>query len=310
MIVWRFALISILGMTFSKAHAADPLRATAPDGRAAIEVELAPPANVPQFRVLWNGTEVLAPSPLGFLFEDGTSIGGPCELVSQLRRPVREAFTQVSGKRRNVRWDAEELILTLREKAAPGRTWELQLRAANDGVAFRYRVPEQSGWPTLAIQSERTAFRPAATATAFALPLNSFTTSYEKRYERRAVGTLPREWLLGLPLLLKPSAGPWLAITEANVAEFAGLYLAPGAGGTLEARLSPPEKSNAERLPVRHALPHSSPWRVVLLGETPGHLIESDLVLALNEPCAIADPSWIRPGKTTFPWWNGFHEEN
>ncbi|MGL4421746.1 MAG: glycoside hydrolase family 97 catalytic domain-containing protein, partial [Gemmataceae bacterium] len=45
------------------------------------------------------------------------------------------------------------------------------------------------------------------------------------------------------------------------------------------------------------------------LGETPGHLIESDLVLALNEPCAIADPSWIRPGKTTFPWWNGFHEE-
>ena len=60
---------------------------------------------------------------------------------------------------------------------------------------------------------------------------------------------------------------------------------------------------------VRAKLPHKSPWRAILIGETPARLVESDLILNLNEPCAIADTSWIKTGKTTFPWWNGFHEE-
>ena len=38
--------------------------------------------------------------------------------------------------------------------------------------------------------------------------------------------------------------------------------------------------------------------------------VESDLVLNLNAPCALADTSWIRPGKTTFPWWNDFFHED
>ena len=57
---------------------------------------------------------------------------------------------------------------------------------------------------------------------------------------------------------------------------------------------------------VRAKLPHASPWRVVMVADAPGRLIESDLVLNLNKPCALADTSWIKPGKTTFPWWNGF----
>ncbi|MEO6809897.1 MAG: glycoside hydrolase family 97 catalytic domain-containing protein, partial [Isosphaeraceae bacterium] len=61
---------------------------------------------------------------------------------------------------------------------------------------------------------------------------------------------------------------------------------------------------------VRSKLPHASPWRVLMLGERPGRLVESDIVLNLNDPCAIKDTSWIKTGKTTFPWWNGFYEEN
>ena len=63
-------------------------------------------------------------------------------------------------------------------------------------------------------------------------------------------------------------------------------------------------------LAVQAALPHVSPWRVVMLSDEPARLLESDLLLNLNEPCAIADPSWTQPGKTTFPWWNGYYEEN
>src|SRR5262249_19166961 len=76
---------------------------------------------------------------------------------------------------------------------------------------------------------------------------------------------------------------------------------------TLTSRLSP--LPSEPKVAVRATLPHASPWRVVLLAEEAGRLIESDLILNLNEPCALKDTSWIRPGKTTFPWGNGFHEE-
>jgi alpha-glucosidase len=57
---------------------------------------------------------------------------------------------------------------------------------------------------------------------------------------------------------------------------------------------------------VRAAAPHASPWRVVMIGDRVGRLVESNLVYLLNEPTALADTSWIRPGKTTFPWWNDY----
>ena len=155
-------------------------------------------------------------------------------------------------------------MVRLRETTGPKRTWEVVLRAADDGAAFRYRFPEQAGWDDLAIKQERTEFRLPAAAKAFALPLNSFTSSYETRYQPKPVSELPAAWLLGLPLLAECPGGVWAAVTEANVTEYAGLYLKP-AGGTLEARLSPlPDKSGVA---VRHSLPHASPWRVVLLGD-------------------------------------------
>jgi len=124
------------------------------------------------------------------------------------------------------------------------------------------------------------------------------------------VPEIPRDWLLGLPLLLECPGRGWAAITEANLTDYAGLYLARADArpAVLSSRLSPlPGKP---KVAVKASLPHLSPWRVVLLAPDSGRLIESDLVLNLNEPCALKDTSWIKTGKTTFPWWNGFHLEN
>src|SRR5262249_54146876 len=153
------------------------------------------------------------------------------------------------------------------------RTWEVALRAYDDGVAFRSRFPKQGGWDALAVKQERTEFRLPADARAFALPLNGFTTSYERRYRTKTVKDLPRDWLLGLPLLAEAPGGPGAAVTEANVNEYAGLYLAPSGAGRLSARLSPLPREPG--VAVRHPLPHASPWRVILLGDRVGRLVES-----------------------------------
>jgi alpha-glucosidase len=218
----------------------------------------------------------------------------------------------VPGKRRQVVDHCAEAVITLREQAAPKRQWEVVLRAYDDGIAFRYRFssPQPKAEAKLRIAEERTQFALPAEARCFALPLNSFTTSYERLYEKKKVAEIPTKWLLGLPLLIECPGRGWAAITEANLADYAGMYLASTeANGTiLTSRLSPlPGKS---RLAVEASLPHASPWRVVMLGDDPGRFIESDLVLNLNEPCALADTSWIKTGKTTFPWWNGYYEES
>ena len=58
------------------------------------------------------------------------------------------------------------------------------------------------------------------------MPLNGFTTSYEDRYRKRPVDGFPRDWLLGLPLLVELPGTGWAAITEADLADYAGMYLA------------------------------------------------------------------------------------
>jgi alpha-glucosidase len=309
--MWRIAsMVAFLTAgACGETRAAPPVTAVSPDGRVKIEFSLRKAGDTdaaPHYRVTLDGREVVGYSRLGVEL-DGGVLGGPCEVLAVDVRPVREEYTQVSGKRRAVTAHASEVVVGLREAAAPRRTWEVAVRAYDDGAAFRYRFPKQDGWDALAVRQERTEFRFPADARATALPLNGYTTSYEKRYTVKPATELPKDWLLGLPLLLEFPGGVWAAITEANVAEYAGLYLAPAGDGRLAARLSPRPKEPG--VAVRHPLPHASPWRVVMLGDRVGRLVESDIVLNLSEPCAVKDTSWIKTGKTTFPWWNGFYEE-
>src|SRR5262249_45693041 len=160
----------------------------------------------------------------------------------------------------------------------------------------------------LVLAAERTSFTLPKSALGVALPLNLYTTSYERLYERKKIEEIPRDWLIGLPLLVELPETGWAAITEANLTDHAGLYLAHEQGTTLASRLSP--LPDEPKVAVRADLPHDSPWRVVMIARAVGRLIESDLLLNLNAPCAIDDVSWIKPGKTTFPWWNGYFEEN
>jgi alpha-glucosidase len=93
-----------------------------------------------------------------------------------------------------------------------------------------------------------------------------------------------------------------MAITEAELLDYAGMYLSKHSN-VLVSKLSPlPHQSSIK---VNALLPHFSPWRVMLISDRIGDLVESNIITTLNEPCKIKDVSWLKPGKTTFPWWNG-----
>ena len=311
------ARLASLGLLLCGAWAAaeaaaqtEPVSLRSPDGRLAIEVFTDAAHGAPsqvRYRVSLSGRVVVDASDLGAALEDGAKLGSDAAIVGSESIEIDSSFEQYPGKRRQVVDRAAETTITLRERGAKPLEWQLVVRAYDDGVALRYRFPKQPGWSDLELAGELTefAFPPGAVATA--LPLARFTTSHEGRYERRRVDQIPGDWLLGLPLLVEIPLVAWAAVLEANLTNYAGMYLARDKNaGTLVSRLSP--RPDEPKVAVRAALPHESPWRLILVGREARQLLESDTVLTLNAPGVIADTSWIKPGKTTFPWWNDFFE--
>ena len=293
-------------------------RAVATSPNHQIRIELFIPGrggaqDSPVYSVSLNGRPVVLPSRLGIDLVGEQALGRDSTIEGVRTRSIDETYTQHPGKRSRVVDHCEEVVVTLRERSAPSLRWEVVLRAYDDGVALRYRFPAQDGSQRLEIAGDRTQIQLPGDAHGYTLPLNGYTTSHEVRYKKKSVSEIPAAWLLGLPLLTELPGTGWLAVMEANLTDYAGMYLACAAGGggaVLDCRLSP--RPGEPKVAVRADLPHDSPWRVFMIADKVERLVESDLVLNLSAPCALTDTSWIRPGKTTFPWWNDychFHED-
>ncbi len=100
------------------------------------------------------------------------------------------------------------------------------------------------------------------------------------------------------PALFQTPGGVWLLLTEAAVyGDYAGSRLLGPAGGAGFWRVKIPHT-------VSGTLPWTTPWRVAIVGDRLGTIVESVMVDNLNPPCEVDDTSWIRPGRVTFPWWS------
>jgi alpha-glucosidase len=181
---------------------------------------------------------------------------------------------------------------------------DIEARAYNDGVAFRYVVPEQPSIRELRLAREATQFCMAKDGPTFPLILRNYRTSYEDDYHELPLSALHPEYLVALPFLMQIPGAAWVAITEAHIDNYAGMYLGVGRDArTLEARLAP--RVDEPGLAVSGQTPLHSPWRLLMISDDPGRLVESNLVVNLNPPSAIADTAWIKPGKTSWDWWSG-----
>lgn len=282
-----------------------------PDGRNSIVLEGAnSDGDFVRFSVRRDGRTLIGPSKCGPVLNNGGPLGKGARIESAQLGKLDESFELPWGKSRFVANRCTTALVTL---STPSKgKWQIELRAYDDGVAYCYRLPPQTGANEFVIRDELAEFAVEGAPTALFNVLESFTTSHESLYQRMPVADISSDKLVEMPLLLTWSNGPAAAITEARVRNCAGMLLQHEAGTptTLRGRLAPlPGRRDAC---VVGKTPHESPWRVVLLADEAGKLLESNLLIALNDapPKALGDLSWIRPGKTTFHWWNGEFEED
>ncbi len=312
-IPWRLplALILLAGASplFAAAEVPRP-EVVSPDGRLRVAFQLGEGGR-PGFEVVDRG-QPIASGTLGLEFVGSGPLDTNLKLNGSRRSDHDETYQIAVGKASSARDQHRELVVALEESIPPHRHLDLAFRVFNDGVAFRYQIPEPGGpLADFTLLDERTRLTFPGNPTAHALPLKNYTTSYEAYYQTLPVAELDPNRLFALPMLLEPRAGdrthPWIAVTEADLTDYAGMYLAAVVGkpGTLAAKLSPlPGRQDGAK--VVGKAPFATPWRVLMVADNPGRLLESNLVFHLSAPSKIADPSWIKPGKTTFPWWNGY----
>jgi alpha-glucosidase len=257
------------------------------------------------FTVARNGRQLIEPSRLGLRLAGKRSITDKLKLAGIERGELDETFDLPWGKCRTVRNRCQWLRARF---ASAEIEWELELRAYDDGVAFRYGFPQQPGLSNVVIEGEEGQFHLAADPLIHFMVCKNFRTDHENEYQQKPLAEVPVQKLIDLPVLAVWPDGTAAAITEARLRNFTSMYLERRPQEPAwQCRLSPlPSRSDAC---VIGRTPLASPWRVVLLSDQAGKLIESNLLLCLNDPPGEIDFSWVRPGKTTWHWWNGTAEE-
>ena len=157
----------------------------------------------------------------------------------------------------------------------------------------------------MTIADETTSFQIAGGPVAYVQQLENYKTPHEHHVAAMPCSEIPAGVLLDMPLTLHWADGTYAAITEAALRRYAGMALMRSEGAGAFPRLHCKLTPRADGTKVVRPLPLQTPWRVVMIGDRPGALLESNTIYCLNDPPAIKDVSWIRPGKITFSWWNG-----
>jgi alpha-glucosidase len=251
-----------------------------------------------------NGEQIIVPSALRVRLAEGEiSYGTDGGVNARSSDTVRKL---VATKAAEARDRYNEVTVTL--KPASGTPKELRwvFRAYDDGVAFRYVVPANAGLETLSVRNEETEFGFAADFGCHGFNVARFDSSHEGEFDPIKASQIREHSFYDLPLVCRTGKNAF-AIAEANLADYGGLYLRGRGDGKLgvQPRLSPrvDDRSLIAKIGIGPG-GAGSPWRVIMLGDQVGSLIESNLIGNLN-PDPSFDTSWIKPGKTAWDWWSG-----
>jgi len=282
----------VLAMLVAAAAPADEV--ASPDGRIVVDVGV-DAGGMPGYSVRFRDEDVIARSRLGLRFADQPAMESEFEIVSVSRGGNDSTWEQPWGERRLVRDHYNELIVEFGKPAPGAQRFYLQVRVHDDGVGFRYDVPEQPGYDAVDIVDELTEFRVPADATAFWIPGGGWNR-YEYLYRTTGIDEIA---LAHTPMTLRLASGTHLALHEAALVDYSGYRLDQRRPGVFKTNLAP--RSDGSR--VRTRTPFRTPWRTIQVTDDATGLLNSDLILNLNEPNALGDVSWVEPGKYIGIWW-------
>jgi alpha-glucosidase len=271
-----------------------------PDGRIRFSLEIGY-LGVPQYSISFDDETVVDTSKLGLRFKARAGFDRDVEIRAVERNEHDETWEQPWGERRTVRDHHNEALFVFAAISDPGRVFRLRVRVFNDGVGFRYEVPAQEHYDSVEIVDEMTEFHVPSGARAWWIPGRAWNR-HEFLYRETGLHEIA---LANTPATMKLASGPYLSIHEAALVDYAGYVLDQRRDGVFRTNLTP--WSDGAR--VKTVVPFVTPWRTIQISPDAVGLLNSSLILNLNEPNALGDVSWVEPGKYAGIWWAMHIEE-
>jgi alpha-glucosidase len=280
-----------------------PATLKSPDGKITVTLNQQGGGPV-TYAIERNGESLFTTSALRVRLAEGEiSYGTAGDVTTRSEGKLRKL---VATKAAEARDQYNEVSVTLKPQGSTPREFRWIFRAYDDGVAFRYVVPANAGLTTLSVRNEETEFGFAADYGCHGLNIARFDSSHEGEFDPIQASLLREHSFYDLPLVCRAKKNAF-AIAEANLIDYGGLYLRGRGDGKLgvQPRLSPRHDDRSLIAKVEIGADGAgSPWRVIMLGDSLGKLIDSHLIGNLN-PDPSFDTSWIKPGKTAWDWWSG-----
>ncbi len=306
--------IAVLFTGFALVAKADQsIRISSPD--ATIQLELLHRSDGQLvYRVFYKGRKVIEPSGLGLKFKTPEVALEKFDLLSIDSSITDETWKPVWGEVSMIRNHYKQLTLKLSDRSGSGIWLQIIFRVFNDGVGFRYVFPKQSKLNHFIIADELTQFALTGDHTVFWIPGDYDTNEYRynttKLSEVDASSSRMSQEIFAktffdknavqTPLMMKSADGLYINIYEAALLNYPAMDLVIDKSSfTLNAHLVPDAVGNKAYLQA----PAVTPWRTIIVSDKAADILASKMILNLNEPSKIADPSWIKPQKFVGVWW-------
>ena len=278
----RFKLLGVIvSLLFLSCGPAGSVQLESPDGD--IQLTISNRDEELTFKAASGGATLLSESSLGVQIQD-RDFAQNVSVTELSRLSMDTTWQTVIGKHPTVRNQYNQV--SFRVESSGAHVYEIRVRCYNDGFAYRYHFPAGKEKDSLSVSKELTTLR-----------FTDDFTFWAYNGEHHNVGPLriseAPDAEIRNPMVIETSSGKYLGIHEAAIFNFAPFNMRPNSGDYAL------EFTNTS---MKSVPPFSSSWRTFIVGDEPGDLVESDLLVNLNEPCKIDDTSWIQPGKSVWDW--------
>ena len=268
-----------------------------PDGRIAVTVDV-DKDGLPQYTASFRGVEIMPAGKLGLRFQSQPAMDAGFRVAGTATASHDATWEQPWGERRFVRDCHHELRVDFESATNVARRFSLRVRVFDDGFGFRYEVPAQPGYDgAVNITDEVTEFRleddPGTTAWWIT---GRRWNRYEYLYNTTPLDAIQ---MAHTPMTVRLPSGVHLSFHEAALVDYASYVLDQRRAGIFRTSLTP----WSDGIRVRTRAPFKTPWRTVQVAPTAAALLNSSLILNLNEPNVLGDVSWVEPGKYVGIWW-------
>ncbi len=266
---------------------------SSPDGTLVITLDDA--SGAPGWSATFAGEEILKPARLGLRFQEIGNLDKGLQLVAAERRSVDTAWEQPWGEQRLMHEHYNELLVRFADPADPARHFDIRVRAFNDGVGLRYEVPQLTSDGAVSLIDELTEFHVDESSDAWWIEAGNYNR-YEYLYHSTKAAAIDRAHT---PMTIRTPKGTHVTFHEAALVDYAAMWLDQQRPGVFKASLVP----WSDGVRVHETGAFVTPWRTVQVSSDSLGLLNSRLILNLNEPNKLGDVSWVKPGRYVGIWW-------